>query len=65
MILLPPDLEPPVHSNVKTDPLGGAGTTGTADGSFTGQVYTVDKTKPVISASATTLPGGATYTAGS
>jgi hypothetical protein len=47
------------------NPLGGAGTTGTADGSFTGQVYTVDKTKPVISASATTLPGGATYSAGS
>jgi hypothetical protein len=33
------------------------------DGSFTGQVYTIDKTKPVISASAT-LPGGADYTAG-
>ena len=44
--------------------LGGTGTTTTGNGSFTGEVYTIDKTKPVISGSATTQPGGANYTAG-
>jgi hypothetical protein len=38
--------------------------TSTANGSFTGQVYTIDRTKPVISGTATTQPGGANYTAG-
>jgi hypothetical protein len=40
------------------------GGTGAGNGSFTGEIYTIDKTKPVISASATTQPGGANYTAG-
>ncbi|MGH7893884.1 MAG: hypothetical protein ACREQL_04400, partial [Candidatus Binatia bacterium] len=31
--------------------LGGTGTTGANNGSFTGQVYTIDKTKPVIAGS--------------
>jgi hypothetical protein len=38
--------------------------TSSADGSFTGEVYTIDKTKPVIIGSAKTQPGGADYTAG-
>jgi hypothetical protein len=44
--------------------LGGTGTTTTGNGSFTGEAYTIDKTKPVISGSSTTQPGGANYTAG-
>jgi len=40
------------------------GGTGTGTGNLTGEVYTIDKTKPEITASATTQPGGAAYTAG-
>jgi len=40
------------------------GGTGAGNGSFTGEIYTIDKTNPVISASAKTQPGGANYTAG-
>ncbi len=31
------------------NPLGGTGTSGAGDGSFTGQVYTIDKTAPTVS----------------
>ena len=48
--------------------LGGTGTGtvgsgGTGNGSFQGQVYTIDRTGPVIAATAATLPDNAAYTA--
>ena len=37
-------------------PLGGSGTTGAADGSFTGQLYTIDRTAPAITLNPVTDP---------
>ena len=42
---------------------GTAGSGGPGNGSFTGQVYTIDRTAPTVTAAAVTLPGSAAYPA--
>ena len=47
-------------ADAATNKLGG---TGIGNGNFTGQVYTIDRTAPTITAAAVTLPGSAVYLA--